>query len=305
MESTPLVRLPPGPDEAEILDRFGIGPEALLGSGNEARTFALPDGHTVLRISPAQPEEPEAEPSGVERRLQRLLAGFGAQQLALPMIVGFGVTGRQRWRVDRRIPGVDLASVLRRSPDTTHRRALLTSYLEVVLELHRLPSALIEAAKPWGRPILGEAFATLSDLMNHLLDSASAWSLLGDRVPDLGARVADLRDRFAHRRVAPALVHADYCPGNVYTDGSRVIGVGDWSVHALHADPVLDVAGAVAFVELEPYPEAVADAAWLAGLAAERLGADAEWIEAYRRYHGLYYSMDDEILPWCAAQLLR
>ena len=44
-----------------------------------------------------------------------------------------------------------------------------------------------------------------------------------------------------------------------------VTGIGDFSPHTVHADPMMDVTGAVAFLELEPYAEAAEDAAWLEG----------------------------------------
>ena len=87
-----------------------------------------------------------------------------------------------------------------------------------------------------------------------------------------------------------------------------MVGVGDFSPHTLQADPLLDLTGAVTFLELEPYPEAAADSAWLLGAAVERYGSEvAHWIGVYRRYYGFYFSdtfrFDPATYGWCLRQL--
>jgi putative membrane protein len=128
--------------------------------------------------------------------------------------------------------------------------------------------------------------------------------------------VARAWDRLQHdlslRTVSPTLVHGDFCAPNAYVsmtaDGPRVTGVGDFSPHTLQADPLMDLTGAVTFLELEPYAEAVADSEWLLGLGVQRYGPDvARWIGVYRRYFGFYFSdtarADPRTYGWCLRQL--
>ena len=73
---------------------------------------------------------------------------------------------------------------------------------------------------------------------------------------------------------------------------------------------MMDVTGAVAFLELEPYPAAADDAVWLQTIAVERRGAEAaHWIDVYRRFYGFYFSNAHEFDPalygWCLRQLNR
>ena len=87
-----------------------------------------------------------------------------------------------------------------------------------------------------------------------------------------------------------------------------ITGVGDFSPHTLHADPMMDVAGAVMFLELEPYAASAEDAHWLAGQAYERFGPDLQQALAmYRRYYGFYFSssftFDPVLYGWCQRQL--
>lgn len=123
-----------------------------------------------------------------------------------------------------------------------------------------------------------------------------------------------LHGELAQRLVAPALVHGDVCPPNAYVsqgpNGPVVTGIGDFSPHTLNADPLLDVAGAVIFLELEPYADAPTDAAWLEAVAVERHGQDvSHWIDVYRRYYGFYfsnaYAVDPSLYAWCLRQLSR
>jgi putative membrane protein len=87
-----------------------------------------------------------------------------------------------------------------------------------------------------------------------------------------------------------------------------VTGVGDFSPHTLQADPLMDLTGAVAFLELEPYEAAVADSEWLLGVAVQRHGPEvARWIGVYRRWFGFYFSDTAGVEPrtyaWCLRQL--
>jgi putative membrane protein len=73
---------------------------------------------------------------------------------------------------------------------------------------------------------------------------------------------------------------------------------------------MMDIAGAVIFLELGEYAAAADDAAWLQGVAVERHGPDtAHWIEVYRRFYGFYFSDTFEFDPstygWCLRQLHR
>ena len=75
----------------------------------------------------------------------------------------------------------------------------------------------------------------------------------------------ELQDWLTAREGQPRLVHGDFCPPNCYVtvlpDGRPVVtGVGDFSPHTLNADPMMDVAGAIMFLELEQYPGAGEDA---------------------------------------------
>lgn len=288
---------PVGPDEDALLRAFGTHPGALLGSGGEARVFALPDDATVLRLYAPTPE-PHPLP------LRPLLDSWVGVDLgfALPRILEVGRRGSQSWTIESRLPGIPLDRWLADTPDADARHRALVGFLDAAARLQELPLPTPGFGRPWAPE---ERFDSLVDLLAAQVDVGLGLGgdALCERVPGLDARVAELLARLAQRETTPRFVHGDLAPANVLVDTSgAVTAVLDFSVHALAADPVLDLVGAVAFVELTPYPGRYADAARLQPVLADRLGADAWLIDAYRRFWALYYAMDPGLHPWCAAQ---
>lgn len=134
-------------------------------------------------------------------------------------------------------------------------------------------------------------------------------------VPGVSSVWDELQEWLASRTGDPRLVHGDFCPPNTYVtvrpDGLPMItGVGDFSPHTLNADPTMDIAGAIMFAELETYPDAAEDVAWLTAQAYERFGPDLPpALAMYRRYFGFYFSdahqFDPQLYGWCLRQLTR
>ena len=123
-------------------------------------------------------------------------------------------------------------------------------------------------------------------------------------LPDLDERVEALLSEVGQRAAEPRFVHGDLAPTNVLVDDAgRVTAVLDFSVHALAADPVLDLVGAASFVGLMPYAGARFDADRIRGVLARRLGDEAWLVDAYGRFWALYYAMDPALHDWCAALL--
>ena len=144
-----------------------------------------------------------------------------------------------------------------------------------------------------------QKFSTLGELLSSMLRGPlqSSRTQLERDIPDVAEVWNRLHGELAQRSVVPAIVHGDVCPSNAY------ISQG-------HADPLMDIAGSLIFLELEPYADAGADAAWLEAVAVERHGREiVRWIDVYRRFYGFYfsnaYAFDTNLYAWCLRQLNR
>ena len=236
-------------------------------------------------------------------------AGYGVE---LPLVLDAGVTQGRSWTVDRRFAGQALAGWLP-TAGVAERRAALGSLLDAAEAMSRLPGPVAGFARLVGDGA-PQSYDSLVELLTAMLAGPTSRSHddLARDVPDVAAAWDRLQRDLAQRVVTPTLVHGDLCAPNAYVGvderGPRVTGVGDFSPHTLQADPLMDLTGAVTFLELEPYEEAVADSEWLLGLAVQRYGPDvARWIGVYRRYFGFYFSDTAEADPrtyaWCLRQL--
>ena len=296
----------------EVLAELGTSRDRLLGEGGESQVFALDDERVLRVYRPGH----ESASSPVVAQL-RALYGFWASAepsvgLQLPLVLDAGVTGGRSWTVDRRFPGGSLSSWLP-TADLPARRAALSSLLDAAEAVSRLPLPVPGFARLVGDGA-PQTYGSLVELLQAMLAgpvSRSREQLARD-VPHVGHAWEDLQRDLGQRRVTPTLVHGDFCAPNAFLrvdeDVPRVVGVGDFSPHTLQADPLMDLTGAVTFLELEPYEAAVADSEWLLGQAVQRYGPEvARWIGVYRRYFGFYFSDTAEVDPrtygWCLRQL--
>jgi putative membrane protein len=297
--------------EAELLARFDTGRDQMLGSGGESEVFAV-DHQRVLRLYRGQHEAPRRTAA----QLRSLYDSWRDVDIGieLPMIMETGDYSGRFYTVDRRFSGRNFSSWLQQA-DLSQRRRSLISFLDATERLRHLPSPVPGFARLIGDGT-PQQFGTLGELLTNMLWAPLEISRtqLERDVPGVGDVWNRLHAELAQRFVAPALVHGDICPPNAYlsqsAEGPVVSGIGDFSPHTLNADPLMDLAGAVIFLELEPYADAPADATWLEAAAVERHGRDiVRWIDVYRRYYGFYFSnayeFDPTLYAWCLRQLSR
>ncbi|HEY5979670.1 MAG TPA: PH domain-containing protein [Microlunatus sp.] len=295
-----------------VLERFGVAERELIGSGGESEVYAL-GSDRVLRVYRSGHEAPAA----MIAQLRPLYAAWGGQRigLELPQILDSGEISGRWFSVDRRMSGGNLSGWLA-TADVGARQHALLSYLDAASRIQQLPSPVAGPARLLGDDAPREfdsLAALLTDQLLRILPQSQA--RLEQDVPGIASVWDELQEWLTARRGVPRLVHGDLCPPNTYLtvlpDGRPVVtGVGDFSPHTLHADPMMDIAGAVMFLELETYDAAADDASWLAERAHERFGPDLQQALAmYRRYYGFYFSnshaFDPVLYDWCRRQLTR
>jgi putative membrane protein len=297
--------------EAEVLTAFGIGRDQLLGSGGESEVFAI-DHDRVLRLYRDRHEAPHRTAA----QLQVLYQSWSDSEigLELPLIIELGQLNERFFTVDRRFSGRNFSGWLQ-SADIAQRRAALITFLDATERLQQLRSPVRGFARLIGDGA-PQQFSTLVELLSSMLSgpTQSSRDQLERDVPHIADTWNQLHAALAQRSVAPKVVHGDVCPSNAYLSkgpqGPVVTGIADFSPHTVHADPLMDIAGAVIFLELEPYGDAAADAAWLEAVAVERHGREiVRWIDVYRLFYGFYfsnaYTFDPTLYAWCIRQLSR
>ena len=306
-----VVRTDDHQGEAELLAAFGVSRDQLLGSGGESEVFAI-DHDRVLRLYRNRHEAPR-------RTAMQLLALYQSWSgsdigLELPLIIDVGERNGRFFSVDRRFSGRNFSGWLQHA-DMTQRRPALISFLDATERLQQLPSPVPGFAR-----LIGEGapqqFGTLAELLSSMLKGPieSSQAQLERDIPDVAEVWNQLHGDLGQRSVTPAVVHGDVCPPNAYLSqgpqGPVVTGIADFSPHTVQADPLMDIAGALIFLELEPYADAAADVAWLETIAVERHGREiVRWIDVYRRFYGFYfsnaYAFDPTLYAWCLRQLGR
>jgi putative membrane protein len=297
--------------EAELLASFGTSRDQLLGSGGESEVFAI-DEQRVLRIyrRAHDPSDKTVE------QIRQLLASWEGANIGLevPKVIQLGQHDGRFYTVDRRFAGRCLSPWLAQA-QVGERREALGSYLDATRRLRELPSPIPGFARLVGQQA-PQQFSSVGELLHTMLDGPVRISRaqLERDLPNVAQAWSRMHMDLADRVVTPALVHGDVCPANTYIDYRSdrwvVSGIGDFSPHTVNGDPTMDIAGAVIFLELEPYPDAAADAAWLEELAVQQEGSDLRhWIEVYRRFYGFYFSdsfrFDPVLYAWCLRQLRR
>ena len=311
-ERIPVAEAHPQVDgEAELLASFSTSRDQLLGSGGESEVFAI-DDQRVLRLyrRPHDPSDKTVE------QIRQLLDSWDDASIGLdvPKIIQAGERAGHLYTVDRRFSGRCLSPWLAQA-QIGERRQALSSYLDATQRLRHLPSTIPGFARLIG-PQAPQLFSSLGELLDYMLDGPvrTCRAQLERDLPNVAQAWSRLHADLADRIVSPALVHGDVCPANTYIDYRSdrwvVSGIGDFSPHTVNGDPTMDVAGAVIFLELEPYADAAADAAWLEALAVQQLGTDLRhWIDVYRRFYGFYFSdsfgFDPVLYAWCLRQLRR
>lgn len=297
--------------EDAVLARFQITGEAFLGSGGESRVFTLGPDH-VLRLYHAG----ETSSAPIAHQLRGLYDFWSSADAGFetPQILEIGEHEGRDFTVDRRLSGIPFTTWLADTTDVELRRTGLLSYLDLASSVYRLPVPVAGFARLVGQDA-PQQFDTLAALLAAQLEpqlEASRDRLVED-LPDVESTWNRLHSDLARRVSQPYVVHGDICPPNVFVsrgpDGAPVVtGLADFSPHTLTADPLMDITGAIVFLELEAYAGAHEDAEWLTEQAVARFGEGIrEWVGVYRRFYAFYFAsshaFDDHLYRWCLAQL--
>lgn len=283
-----------------LLHHFHLDTTSLLGKGGESEVYAL-DSSRVLRIYKAGMPEHYIQ----QRRAFYTFLDQQHPPFELPVVLDQGSIDDRSFTIERRMRGRDFAQVL---PGLTNgdRRHALASYLAVAAHIGTIQYPM----QPFGELLSADLLQRdtwpqfLWDRLQHTFQT-SRTDVERD-VPQIDRVLAYMRselhdlDRFGEK----CLVHGDYFPANVFIDDTlTVCGVGDFGYTTVVGDARMDLAGAIAFLEVvdgyQPH-----DTVFLMQTAVARHGAEVvRWITFYRLYYSFYFSHckadDPKTYAWC------
>ncbi len=270
-------------DAASVLRRFGLGEADRLGEGGQSIVYALGE-RQVLRL----PRGSAFDVAEVRRQQEFLATIEGRLPFATPVIEHIDGSGSHV--IERRLPGRSMAAVLP-ALDPAERRAAWLHFLEGAEAI----SGIELPDRPFGQAI---AAAPMIAATWHAYLSGSLASFASRNRDTIAREIGDPPSLFAKAEallglVVPeppkALVHGDYFPGNVLmTDRGDVSAVIDFSAFTVVGDPVLDLACACIFLEMND-PATPEDIAFVNRLALERHGpAICGPFRFYRAYFAFF-----------------
>lgn len=258
-----------------ILHREGIDQPLLLGSGEDALAFALPNDEAI-RVFPESSFAYVSELAALYERLRGHPFSFQC-----PSIREVPRHNDVAYTVEKRLPGHPMFEVCR-SVDDDGRRRILRNYMNALRELGAVEVDDVEyggliSSTVWLTARTWDEF--LSRQLSASMDCIGA--RLSAEIPDLQRTVTRLESPFdgPMRWDRKSLVHGDAFPNNVLIgDDGEVTAILDLGNDTLIGDPRLDIAIAVELTEIAGFrPE---DTAYL----REQMNEDPVAVNAVRAY---------------------
>lgn len=282
-------------DERTVLAHFGIGPDALLGEGGEARVFDLGDDR-VLRLP-----NPGTSVAALDARRALLDGIAGRGPVATSRVIEHRAVAERTVVIEERLPGRDGVAVL--GGHGTDRTALVRHHLDVAASIADLPCPTARFGELWDpAAITADTFAGWS--IDRLRTSLTRGGRRFAHV-DAAALTADLvRALPQPEPAAPVLVHLDAFLGNMLADQDRITALLDFGPMAIGGPRDLDPLVAIAYLAPEITPTATPGDHDAAVRWAEDHGLGHAVPAAERWIAGYWAGCDDERLEqWCARVL--
>ncbi len=286
--------------DAAVLAHFGLTQADRLGSGWESHIFGL-DQTRILRI-------PNPEPGAEARVRERAAfsAGLPRMPFAVPRVQDIRYVEGTLVTIEDRIAGRAMSEMLP-GLDGTRRRTALAAYLAVAEAM-----AAVRVEGDYGDLLVAEPVrrAHWGEYLAVRLQGFAADEVLARDVPGLDAIVAGLTARLlALPDPVKCIVHGDIWPPNVMMDDDlRVTGLIDFSFTTRVGDTLMDLAGAVYFLQIDN-PRGAEDAGYLMELIEARHGAAVrDLFDPYAVWFAFSFAYNHEaavVYAWCLDLIRR
>lgn len=293
------------PTHKKILQAVGAETATFLGSGATTRTYDIGRGRVVRIFDHTNMPFLEAHVA-FYTDLHRYRFPF-----ALPDIEQVVRLDDCSYIVEKRLPGRDMSLVFP-TLDKQQRQVALRSFLAVLPHLRQvtLPNLPYGELLGWQGDITAVSWPQFLQTRTerNLVESLP---LLREDMPQIDRLVADFWHRVETLPPAPKrLVHGDYFFGNVMCDErGEITAVFDFSPLTVNGDPVMDLSGALDFLNVYDFVTN-ADRQFMQQLIVAEYGEVVlAQIALYTTYYGLYFAnaktWQPEVYRWCLYHLRR
>ncbi len=280
-----------------VLARIGVAGAPFLGSGGEARVYAL-DADRVVRIT-----HPGADVGPIRRAIDFVADLTPTGGLRLPEVLDLWEQDGRVVSIERRLPGTSLLVALEAGGARPDRARLIESHLDASDAV----AAMFDASRAtrFGEFLGADPIGGAT--LHEFLLARARWSLEQvDDLPtvDLDASVGDLPDLTAPS--SGCLVHLDAFAGNMMTDGRRVTSVFDFGGATVIGDRWMNPVSTAVYLGV---PTITPGATPEDTEVARRWLADrglAELEHPFRRWLAAYwaFAVDDvKLHAWCRSVL--
>jgi aminoglycoside phosphotransferase (APT) family kinase protein len=283
-----------------VLRHFGLTEADRIGSGWESLIYGLPPD-LILKIP-----HPDLGAEAKVRAGAAFTAGLPTLPFAVPHVREIGHIDGTLYTVEDRIAGRALSEMLPGLEGERRRRAL-TSYLAVAEAM-----AVVRTEGDYGDLLLAEPLrrAHWGEYLAARLDSAADDAVLARDVPGLDGIVARVRARLlALPDPEKCVVHGDIWPPNVMmNEDMAVTGLIDFSFTTRVGDTLMDLAGAVCFLQVGN-PRGAEDSRYLLELIEAKHGpalrAHLDLYTAWIAFSFAYNHDDPVVYAWCLDLIRR
>jgi Ser/Thr protein kinase RdoA (MazF antagonist) len=248
----------PEPELLDVMSHFGVTETQLLGSGGEARVFAL-DAQRVLRV-----HHRGSSASTVGERLALLLEigrDAGRVPFAIPRVLEHATVCTRIITIEARLPGEPLSRLLETETGAA-RDALIVELLEASSRVREL-----RVARPWFGDLC-ESEPVRMPSWSAYLERRAVQSLSAAGQSFAGVDAKALASGLTHsshsseecssepNAIAPCLVHLDLFGGNVLFEAGVASAVIDFGGVPIVGDARLDPIAAAVYLTPEISPAA-------------------------------------------------
>lgn len=230
-----------------ILQELGYTDSVLIGEGQESVVYDLHNGRVLKLLKRAN-----FGTINKEKELYEYLAQYSFL-IELPQIITMGECGETKFLLEKKLSGVPMDEVLKKTKHPKQRRIILRNMLSAIKDL----SSTDLHGKPYGElitenPLQAESWASyfrqkVTVVFERNRSEIEKCSSLDHKT--LPLYLKQFNSLVEDEKIPKSIVHGDFWPPNILLEEERVTAIIDFNEQTAVGDFRVDLASALAFTE--------------------------------------------------------